>query len=369
MTEYDEFDLGPIGTIEKYSELILWERTVQIALKDFCMDGCTVLDIGANLGGVSIALSRMVGKTGMVYAFECNPRLAEWCRRTIEVNNAENVVLDERAVYSQTDMSIEFFCEPSYYGHGSSLIERQADSVGVAVKTISIDDFCSEKQINPTAIKIDVEGAEYDVLVGAEKTLQEVQPVVVYEDIGNVRAKRDPIDILVRNGYRLYDAALYEHVDRSFYDERKGVANVLAIPPRLQKKYSYQKLHLCTKIGRATIKLWPGRYVLECDLASESTEIGWIKLTNITSGQVECVYETRVNWLKHHTSSSLVADVKEAALYEVSVGSDNDISDLRLDKIRVYELDNIISGSQIEDRISSVEQSIFEVLQKLNGSG
>lgn len=57
----------------RYGESIPWEIPIQLCLKDFLRAGDRVLDIGANIGGLSIAMSRMVGPNGQVHAKHGRP--------------------------------------------------------------------------------------------------------------------------------------------------------------------------------------------------------------------------------------------------------------------------------------------------------
>lgn len=330
--------LGPIGPVFEYGDVILWERSIQVALKDFCKPGETVLDIGANIGGVSIALSRMVGSSGEVHAFECHPNLTEWCRQNIEINKANNIVLVEKAVYSTPDEEMTFYCEPSQFGHGSSLFEQQADSIQIKVKTTSVDEYCQALELKPSAMKIDVEGAEYDVLAGARKTLRKWQPVVVFEDIGNPRVGRDPMLLLDEMGYELYDASLYDRVDRKYYNDRPGVVNILAIPPKLQSVISYDKTLIQRHQNSCQLDLEAGRYVIECEILGNSTETAWIRLGNLATADDESMFETKLNWLKHHTSSCLVFDSPVPANLRLEIGSQFDIEGLGIGDVKVFSL-------------------------------
>ena len=66
---------------EMYSRCIPWEVPTQLCLGDFLQRGDCALDVGANVGGLSIAMSRIVGPEGQVHAFEANPRSVPVLRR------------------------------------------------------------------------------------------------------------------------------------------------------------------------------------------------------------------------------------------------------------------------------------------------
>ena len=56
------------GTAPWYREN-LWEPTVQLVLRDLCLPGDTVFDVGANFAGLTTIMSRMVGPKGVVCSF------------------------------------------------------------------------------------------------------------------------------------------------------------------------------------------------------------------------------------------------------------------------------------------------------------
>ncbi|WP_187147803.1 FkbM family methyltransferase [Heliomicrobium modesticaldum] len=85
--------------VEKFGEHIPWEIAVQLGIKNFAKDGDCVLDIGANVGAISIAMSRLVGENGVVYAFEANPNLEATIKANLEINESHNVKLTNKAVW------------------------------------------------------------------------------------------------------------------------------------------------------------------------------------------------------------------------------------------------------------------------------
>jgi hypothetical protein len=107
-----------------YGKRILWETAVQLAAKDFLREGDCVIDVGANIGGVAIAFSRMVGPTGLVYAFEANSLILPRLKRDLEINGATNVKIIPKAVWSTSGELLPFYCEISYYSSGSGSIRK-----------------------------------------------------------------------------------------------------------------------------------------------------------------------------------------------------------------------------------------------------
>lgn len=144
----------------------------QTALFRECLQrGDTLLDVGAHAGYYSLLSARLVGERGSVWSFEPNPGNCAWLRRHVEVNDLRNVRVHEVAVSDRAG-SARFA-----FGRGSGTGRLAADGA-VEVRTVTLDEFCTEREIRPTAIKIDVEGGELGVLSGARRLLREVRPVV-----------------------------------------------------------------------------------------------------------------------------------------------------------------------------------------------
>ncbi|MFZ9822302.1 MAG: FkbM family methyltransferase, partial [Gemmataceae bacterium] len=86
-----------------------WEPAVQLALKDLIKSGSTVFDIGANLAGISILMSRLVGPKGTVCAFEASPRIIELTNGNIIASGLNNISLFNNAVYSESGKKISIY--------------------------------------------------------------------------------------------------------------------------------------------------------------------------------------------------------------------------------------------------------------------
>lgn len=126
--------------------------------------GATLLDVGAHVGYYTLLAARLVGSGGSVYAFEPNPRNCAFLRRHVAANGCDHVRVEEAAAANVNGVAGFDFGTGSGTGH-------LAAGGAVEVRTVRLDDFCRDHDIAPDAIKIDVEGAELDVLHGAEQTI------------------------------------------------------------------------------------------------------------------------------------------------------------------------------------------------------
>lgn len=148
------------------------------------------LDIGANVGFFSIHMSSRASNAGRVVAVEPNPKALEYLHRNVSLNlSTDLITVVDKAISDRDgtmDLSVieghEEYSSLVEIGH-SQLTEVRKQSVKVQVTTV--DSLVDELGLVPGLIKIDVEGAEGQVLRGMTKTLETYQPVVVCEVGGN----------------------------------------------------------------------------------------------------------------------------------------------------------------------------------------
>jgi FkbM family methyltransferase len=291
-----------------FPENILWEVPIQVAAKDFLSDGTTVFDVGANVGGLTVAFSRLVGVEGRVYSFECNPMIIPVLKRTIEVNNCANVRIVEKAVFSENNLTMQFGIDPSYYSSGSGLEHPNFPSQ-VRVKTVTLDRFSEENQVVPSFIKIDVEGAEFHVLLGSSALVSDNRPVLVFEYFFINDHLRDPMFLLQKHGYRFIDVNLLEEVSRSMYANERFLSNILAVPEEKFKGYRTETVNKSVQIGEV-VSLTPGRYRFDVKIAGSQDSEGMVRIFDRDRG-VLSMFHAGIEQLCHHSCSSLVLFLEE----------------------------------------------------------
>ncbi|NES82025.1 MAG: FkbM family methyltransferase [Moorea sp. SIO2B7] len=203
----------------------LWEPTVQIALRDLCKPGDIVFDVGANFGGLTTLMSRMVGPQGVVCAFEASPRIVDKCQRNIVFSGCSNVQLYHAAVYKKSYGKV-----PIYLGShlNDSIYTNKEDEVAAyQVSTIALDDFIKQTNLIPNLVKMDIEEAEFDAIEGMLNTISLAKPHLILE------AQRDDtrcLDLLRENGYFAIDLNTYRQIKSSDdYPEGAGIRNNIYI--------------------------------------------------------------------------------------------------------------------------------------------
>ena len=75
-----------------------YEPFITAFVKDMIKEGDIVIDIGAHIGYYTLLFSKLVGKTGKVFAFEAHPDNFTLLKQNVETNGYTNVVVENKAV-------------------------------------------------------------------------------------------------------------------------------------------------------------------------------------------------------------------------------------------------------------------------------
>ncbi|MEM6928622.1 MAG: FkbM family methyltransferase, partial [Myxococcota bacterium] len=203
--------------------------------------GHTVVDVGANAGEVSLFCAKWVGPEGFVAAFEPVSALYRRLRSNLDLNGFVHVQTYEMAL-GATSGEVDLFTAEGSYRDGTwheglattKPTDARATPVQASVPRRTLDEL--RPSLRPVdVLKIDVEGAELDVIEGARQTLAEDRPYVIVEVQreqaaagGNDQATI--LDVLSELGYRFF------RIDRSRplrpidRHNLRTFQNVLAVP-------------------------------------------------------------------------------------------------------------------------------------------
>ena len=146
--------------------------------KYFVLTKGVFLDIGANVGKYSIMLGNQLEKKGKVYAFEPEPSNLKSLNRNLNLNKLKNVHIIPLACFDKKG-KINFYLNNKNTG-GHSLIKKSDKKISINANTL--DSIVKVENIkNIKLIKIDVEGAELNVLKGAKEVLKKYKPKIIFE--------------------------------------------------------------------------------------------------------------------------------------------------------------------------------------------
>jgi FkbM family methyltransferase len=181
-----------------------WEPAATSAVVATVQPGMTVIDIGAHIGYYTLLFAKCVGSAGQVFAFEPLPGNYALLQKNIGLNNLRHVHTLNEAVFSRAgEITIAVPDEQPNPGSGSVYLNGGAQNF--RVHATSVDAFCEQSGIRPDILKMDVEGAEYEVLMGAKETIARFRPKMMIElhhFDGNLAAHPVP-DLLAGLGYQI----------------------------------------------------------------------------------------------------------------------------------------------------------------------
>jgi FkbM family methyltransferase len=184
-----------------------WEPWTTELIRALLRPGSTFVDVGANVGYFTLLAGSIVGPTGRVIAFEPNPELASLIARSLSVNGLHSwTELVEAAAMSEPGR-LEF---KRFAGHqGSSgfyvtdeLAAQFHDTLErIVVDCTTLDDALAGRGLQIDLIKIDAEGAEPEVIAGAERLLEEQRGMQVIMEY--TPSNRPAVEALIERGYRM----------------------------------------------------------------------------------------------------------------------------------------------------------------------
>ncbi|MEO8649950.1 MAG: FkbM family methyltransferase [Acidobacteriota bacterium] len=145
-------------------------------LRDTLKVGQSFIDIGAHIGLFSVLAGKLVGETGKVISFEPTEISREALKDVIAANRLENIIeVRSEAVSDRCGTSL-FFDSGKTMSVTNSLVENESNERSIDVKTVTLDSVVANSKLEPDCIKIDVEGAELAVLLGAEEIFRRFRP-------------------------------------------------------------------------------------------------------------------------------------------------------------------------------------------------
>jgi len=176
-------------------------------LRALATPGSTVVDVGANIGVMTLRLSDFVGVAGKVISFEPFPINLDLLRKNVEGNRCTNVevigdALSDRSGACRVGMAD---MQPGHV----SVLPDDSPVDGAVVRTRTLDEFVAERGLGSVSTcKIDVEGFEFEVLSGARSALaNQVIESFVFERHLDADVGQDHVfDLLRANGYQIWRA-------------------------------------------------------------------------------------------------------------------------------------------------------------------
>ena len=221
-----------------------YEAEISQLLKQIIHEDWICIDVGANIGAITLMMASLANK-GEVHCFEPVPQNYKFLEQNIHSNNIKNTTLNNLGLFSEektlTFHYVEEFAGGAYY---SPLGVSDIREIQVNVECLTLDKYLHDhSDIIPRVnlIKIDVEGAEEDVLVGAFDTIKKYSPDLIIEfnpaaslkfygkDMRGVYDKivclGYEVNMIIRSGGALLPIKAYEELVQSV-NEQGGIADI-----------------------------------------------------------------------------------------------------------------------------------------------
>jgi FkbM family methyltransferase len=141
-------------------------------------DGMVVFDIGANNGYYySLKIAHRL-RHSHVFAFEPDLRILYHLRKNIEFNGLTNLTVVPQALSNRVGMARM----TALLGANNFLLTKNNPVAATQVECNTLDNFATQSRITRIdLIKVDIEGGEYDFLMGARNSLTRFKPMLVLE--------------------------------------------------------------------------------------------------------------------------------------------------------------------------------------------
>ena len=173
-----------------------------------------VHDIGANIGTHAIACALAVGPSGRVVAFEPESKAASRLLSNVELNGLSNVLILNTALGKASGLASLFVNDTA--GSGSHSLIKAPGRRAVSVEVAAGDEVIAQSNLPaPDFIKIDVEGAELDVISGLYRTLRSPQCKTVLCEVHRSVLEQEGNNISdVENALRQAGFSRFERMER-----------------------------------------------------------------------------------------------------------------------------------------------------------
>lgn len=181
-----------------------YEHNACFFLQKVIPEGAVCYDIGANIGYHTLIMARSANNGGLVYAFEPVREVCEVLTRNAAINGMNNVVVVKKAA-SQESGTLTLIRNIDIDQATVSAKTKKSNPLRetITCDATTIDDFIAAGNRPPSFLKIDVEGAEVNVLAGATDALKSYHPMILCETHGEIPAQ-GVYETLVGLNYELF---------------------------------------------------------------------------------------------------------------------------------------------------------------------
>jgi hypothetical protein len=191
-------------------------------------------------------------------------------------------------------------------------------------------------------MKLDIEGAEREALIGAKNTIARDRPVIIIEcQLPETDPLLNPLEILTKWGYTFFSVNSYLEVQKEYLNE-PGTFNLLACPQELNLSPRVHRMYrLKTFFRPRRVNLPAGKLFIDVELVGPGDCEGGVGIYDVNLNTPLIHYMTNFRALSHSTNSSLPLYLKSSARVEIKVM--HECNHKHLKSYRIYKLSGLQS--------------------------
>jgi FkbM family methyltransferase len=205
---HDDIPICLPGSAQRMTTYVIleqedWFEDEIVFVRLLLLPGMKVVDIGANYGVYTLAMARIVGPEGAVWAFEPASTTMSYLRTSMEHNRMSHVRLVQKAVSSRngtSDLSLNADAELNTLSDSPDGTKQRE-----TVELVTLDDCANEFDWSGLEfIKLDAEGEEHNIVIGGLKLLTRESPLIMFELKHRKNINLDLINQFSELGYETY---------------------------------------------------------------------------------------------------------------------------------------------------------------------
>jgi FkbM family methyltransferase len=186
-----------------------WEPAISEYISSALKPGDIFIDVGANVGYYTLLASKLVGRTGRVFALEASPTIFGQLKANLERNDALNVTARNVAI-TTTRCKLPIYLHGAHNIGASTILHDVAETKGAVLEAmvdgVPLKDVVDTEAICAARIiKIDVEGAEQLVVEGIKDILPKLSnSTEVVMEIAGYQGRDVLLDLFIQAGFTPY---------------------------------------------------------------------------------------------------------------------------------------------------------------------
>ena len=216
----------------------IFEPDLTLFMLTYLKPSDVFFDVGAHFGYFSLLANSILGGAGQIVAFEPSEhtykhRLLTNCQDAPTIRTENVAVWNQNGEIQFHDYGLQYSAFNSFTAPRLSPSQRPHNDKIVKVRAVSLDEYCETTGILPTFVKLDVEGAELQVLKGMSGVLRRAKPGLSVE-VGDITSgtttTAETLAYLQDCDYELFECRKGRVMPHILSDTRYAYDNIIALP-------------------------------------------------------------------------------------------------------------------------------------------